>query len=130
MLKSIAVTLVLSVTLLAGTHDRASAMLAPAPAPEAPAAMAPADQAPSAQRMSDMKTVQKTLESKVLRQRLHELGLTDSQIDARLSRLSDQQLHQMASQIRTLNPGGDGLIVGLLVIVLLVVLIIYLVKRI
>jgi Spy/CpxP family protein refolding chaperone len=61
----------------------AAAMLAPAAAPK-PAA--------------DAGTVQKTLEAKILRQRLRELGLSDQEIRARMKKLSDQQIHQLASR--------------------------------
>lgn len=79
-------------------------------------------------RSTDLRTIQKTLESKMIRARLHQLGLSDSEIQQRLSRMSDPEVHQFASQIRAVRPAGD-VIVGILVIVLLVVLIIYLVKR-
>jgi hypothetical protein len=82
------------------------------------------------QTAADQKTIQTTLESKAIRDRLHALGLSDAEIQYRLSRLSESQKHQLASQIRALNPAGDGIIVGLLVIVVLVLLIIFLAKRI
>jgi hypothetical protein len=61
----------------------ASALLAPAAAPK------PAVDAPM---------VQKTLEAKILRQRLRELGLSDREIGTRMKRLSDEQIHQLASR--------------------------------
>ena len=76
-----------------------------------------------------MKTIQSALESKVVRQRLRELGLPEDQVEARLSKLSDQEVHQLATQIHTLNPGGDLTVIGILVAVVLVLLIIYLVRR-
>jgi ribose 1,5-bisphosphokinase PhnN len=57
-------------------------------------------------RAADRQAVQKTLESKILRQRLHELGLSDKEIQARLEKLSARQIHQLASRIDVLNPGG------------------------
>ena len=77
-----------------------------------------------------MQAVQKTLESKVLRQRLHELGLSDREIQTRLGKLSDPQLHQLASRISSLNPAGDFTLFGILIAVVLVLFIIYLIKRI
>ena len=79
-------------------------------------------------RVMDLQTVQKILENKIVRQRLEDFGLTSEEINARLTRLSDDQLHQLATQIDAITPGGDGLgiIVALLVIAILVVLLIYL----
>jgi hypothetical protein len=83
-------------------------------------------------RAQDLKTIQATLESKMVRQRLSEFKLTPEQINQRMSQLTDAQVHQVAMQIRTINPGGDdglGIIVGLLVIGILVLLFVYLFKR-
>ena len=95
-------------------------MLAPA---EIPAS------ATSSTRSADMKTIQGTLESEVLRERLKEFGLTETEINARLSKLSDKQVHQFASRVQTINPGGDFTVIGILLAVVLVLFIIYLVKR-
>ena len=83
-------------------------------------------------RMEDLKTIQIALESKLIRQRLTEFKLTPEQINTRLNQLSDEQVHQTAMQIRTVNPGGDGglgILVSLLVIGILVLLFVYLFKR-
>jgi hypothetical protein len=76
-------------------------------------------------REQDMATVQKALEHKIVKERLRDLGYTEEEIAARLDQLSDQELHSFASQMDSLNPGGDGLgiIIAILVIVLLVILI-------
>ena len=58
------------------------------------------------------------------------MGLSDEEIQTRLSKLSDQQVHQLASRIHALNPGGDFTLFGVLIFVVVVLLIIYLVKRI
>lgn len=95
------------------------------------AMLAPADEAvtsdsSSEARVADLRTLQRVLENKVVQQRLHDLGFTDEQIRSRLNQLSDAQLHQVASQINTLFPGGDDgviwTIVGILLIVVLVIL--------
>jgi hypothetical protein len=80
---------------------------------------------------ADRQMIEPTLESKAIRGKLHALGLTDAEIQARLSRLSDAQRHQLASQIRAVHPAGDGggFIIGVLIIAVLVLLIIYLAKR-
>ena len=61
---------------------------------------------PVSDRAADGQAVQKELESKILRQRLHELGFSDKEIEARLEKLSARQIHQLASRIDVLNPGG------------------------
>ncbi|MCX5786947.1 MAG: PA2779 family protein [Elusimicrobia bacterium] len=76
-------------------------------------------------RAADMKTVQTALESKVVRERLKTLGLTDKEIESRLTRLSDQQVHQLAKDVDTLGPGGG--VVGVLIIVIVVLAILYLI---
>ena len=98
----------------------------------APTAMMSAVPRGSVSRAEDLKTIQATLESKMVRQRLHEFKLTPEQVNQRMSQLTDAQVHQVAMQIRTINPGGDaglGIIVALLVIGILVLLFVYLFKR-
>ena len=84
-----------------------------------------------ATRSVDLQRVQTILESKMIQQRLEELGLTPEEINARLSQLSDAQLHQLATQLDSLMPGGNGL--GVLIVVLaiavLALLFVYLYKR-
>lgn len=78
-------------------------------------------------RDADMKTVSKALESKVLRERLMAMGLDEKETERRLSKLSDQDIHQMATRIEAVQPGG--FVVEVLVIVVLALLAVYLFKR-
>ena len=82
----------------------------------------------SLNRLEDLQKVQRVLESKMVQQRLEDVGLTADEIPGRLARLSDAQLHQMANQLDALMPGGDGLgiVIALLVIAILAVVLIYL----
>jgi ribose 1,5-bisphosphokinase PhnN len=75
-------------------------------------------------RAGDLRTVQRVLETKVVQQRLKDLGFSREEIDTRLARLSDAQLHQVASQINSLLPGGsiDGAL-GTILTVLLIILV-------
>ena len=114
-------TLILSTTMVCSLKSEGWAMLVPA---EIPAATS------SSARAADMKTIQGALESKILRERLKEYGLTDPEINSRLGKLSDKQVHQFATRIHTLNPGGDFTVIGILIFVVLILFIIYLVKRI
>jgi hypothetical protein len=79
-------------------------------------------------RQQDLEKIQAILEKKVVSQKLKEFGLTPEEVTSRLSQLSDQELHRIASRIDELQAGGDGvgLIIGLLIIVLLVILVLYL----
>ena len=95
--------------------------------PESTAMLAPADF--GLNRLEDLQKVQRVLESKMVQQRLEDVGLTADEIQGRLARLSDAQLHQMANQLDALMPGGDGglgIVVALLVIAILAVILIYL----
>jgi hypothetical protein len=79
-------------------------------------------------RVSDLQKIQKILETKMISQRLTELGYSSDEIKTRLSALNDQQIHQFALQIDQVKVAGDGMgfIIGVLVIAILVILLIYL----
>jgi hypothetical protein len=79
-------------------------------------------------RDSSIKKIQAALESKLIVQRLADFGLTQGEITSRLNQLSDQQVHEIATQLDALQPGGDalGTIVVLLVIAILVVVLLQL----
>jgi hypothetical protein len=99
-------------------------------APRVDASFAPSAVIPLTQtdRAADLATIQKTLEMKMVKERMANLGLTREEIQSRLSQLSDQQLHRTAQQLDSLKVGGDGIgiVIGLLVIAILVVLLIQL----
>jgi hypothetical protein len=112
--------LILTTTMVCSINPDGWSMLVPA---EMPAAAA------GSTRAADMKTIQGTLESKILRERLKELGLTDAEIESRLSKLSDKEVHQFATRIQAVNPGGNVTVIGILVGIVLVLVIIYLIKK-
>lgn len=94
--------------------------------PRAEASMVPTAMTMASEtRTQDLTTVQKVLENKAVKARLSALGYTDQEITAKMSLVSDAEMHNLASQLNALDAGGDGLgiIVTLLVIVLLVVVI-------
>jgi hypothetical protein len=119
-MKTLSLVLILAVTWVAGIQKCAEAALVPATAVPA---------AEQIDRKADMAVIQKALESKLLRNKLKAVGLNDAEIESRLSKMSDTQVHQFASQIKAVNPAGDA-IVYVLVVVVLVLFIIYLIKRI
>ena len=78
-------------------------------------------------RAVDMENIQRVLESKIVSERLEQAGLSRAEIKARLDKLSDPELHQFASQVNSLFPGGQlEIVIALLVIVILVILILQL----
>ncbi len=100
-------------------------------APRVDASFTPSEVIPLAQtdRAADLATLQKALEHKMVKERLANLGLTPDEVQTRLDRLSDQQLHNAARQLDNLKVGGDGgigIVIGLLIIAILVVLLIQL----
>ena|SRR5204863_7233176 len=97
---------------------------------ETEAMVAPADEsiisAGGSSRTEDLQMVRKVLEQKIIQQRLQDIGLSQDSINARLDRMSDGQLHAMATQLNSVIPAGSSdtvwTIVGILLIVLLVIL--------
>lgn len=84
----------------------------------------PSDQAASV-RQADMVNIQKALETAVVKQRLRDLGLSPEETLARIDTLSDQQVHEFAGNLDSLQAGADGLgaLIFLVLVVILVVVI-------
>jgi hypothetical protein len=75
-------------------------------------------------RTTDIGKIQKALEIKAISERLSQFGLTQDEIQKRLTQLSDQQIHQIALQLDELRIGQDSaftVIISLLVIAILIV---------
>jgi len=83
---------------------------------------------PQLDRTADLQKIQKVLETKMVRERLENLGFTESEIQKRLNQLSDEQIHNLALNIDQLKVGGNGLgvVIVILVIAILVVLLLQL----
>jgi hypothetical protein len=79
-----------------------------------------------AERSGEVKKIQKFLETKMVRERLKDFGFTAEEIQTRLNQMSDQQIHQIARQLDTLEVGGDGLgvVIAILIIAILVIIIV------
>jgi hypothetical protein len=81
------------------------------------------------QRESELQKIQILLESKLVSQRLSDLGFTVDEIKERLAQLPNVQIHQIAQHLDGLQTGGDsalGIIIALLVIAVLVVILLQL----
>lgn len=76
-------------------------------------------------RTQDLTTVRTTLESNIVKQRLLDYGLTAEQVSASVDRLSDEQLHQLATNIDAVQAGGDGLggVIFLLLVIIIVIVV-------
>ncbi|MBI4715568.1 MAG: PA2779 family protein [Nitrospirae bacterium] len=73
---------------------------------------------------ADWGTIQEVLESKLVQQRLADIGLSREEVVQRLQLLSPRQLHQLAAHLDEIQAGGDsglGVLITLLVIAILVV---------
>ena len=83
------------------------------------------------ERTVDLQKIRTTLETKVVSEKLAQLGFNKDEIQSRLDQLSDQKLHKVALKVDQLKTGGDagGFIIAVLVIAILVVLFIYLARR-
>ena len=92
--------------------------------PQVQAGFVPSTQA-TPDRTQDMATVQRVLENKLVVERLKDMGYTHNEIQDKLAQLSDQEVHQLASDIDALAPAGDalGFVIAVLVVVILVLVI-------
>ncbi len=77
-------------------------------------------------RTTDLQKIQKVLESKMIRERLSQLGFTEDGIQRRLNQLSSEQIHTLALKLDELKVGGDSgeaiLIVILIAVIVILVL--------
>lgn len=73
-------------------------------------------------RLTDQTKVQAALESSVIKQRLMDYGLTAEETAARLNNLSDEQVHQLAANLDSVQAGGS--VLGDVIIILLIVVIV------
>src|SRR5437867_6589605 len=97
-------TLVIITLVMGWSQPEGWAMLV-SPAPTTPEAVSYSN------RVTDLQAIQRVLETKIVQQRLQDWGLKADEVEARLSQLSDEQVHQMATRLDALMPGGElGLI--------------------
>ena len=84
---------------------------------------------PQIDRGSDLEKIQKAIETKIISERLKQIGLTPDEVQLRLSQLGDQQIHQLAQHLDQLKVGGDAgwVLLGLVIVAAAIaVLVIYL----
>ena len=83
----------------------------------------------STNREADLQAVRQALEHKLVAQKLKDYGVSASEVQARLPRMSDADVHQIAMLSKKLPQGGDevifaGGLIGLLIVIILVVVIV------
>ena len=90
-------------------------------APKVDAGIAPSELIAMSQtdRNADLEKIRKVLETKMVGERLKQLGFTQDEMQTRLNRLDDQQLHKFALRLDDLKVGGDGG-AGIAIVVLLI----------
>ncbi len=78
--------------------------------------------APSTAKASSLGEIQTALETKLVSSRLAQLGFTTDEINSRLGRMSQEQLHALSQDIDQIRSGGNA-VVGALLLVFLIILI-------
>ena len=79
-------------------------------------------------RAVDLGKIQNAIETKMIGERLKQIGLTPDEIQKKLSQLGDQQIHQLAQQLDELRVGGDAgwaVLITILVLAAIAVAVIY-----
>ncbi len=124
--KPLTIYLVVALLALSTFAGPAEAMFVPA----APQRNVTEATAASAGRAGDIAKIQAALESKIVQQKLMDYGLSPEETMARVNKLSDAQINQLATHTDSLQAGGDpvDLLVSLVILALLVVLLIYLIQ--
>lgn len=93
--------------------------------------ISPEENASTSREIDELK-VRRSLENKLVAEKLMSHGLTKEEVSTKLNQMSDEQVHQMAALADKVPAGGNaglGIVVALLVIVALVLLIVFLYKR-
>lgn len=76
--------------------------------------------------------VRRTLENKLVAEKLKSYGLTKEQVVDKMDKMSDEEIHQLASLSDKIPAGGDsgaGFVIAVLLAIALILAIIYLWKR-
>ncbi len=124
-MKSLAAYLVAALLAISCSAGPAEAMYLPA----MPAQGAPAQTA--LDRAADLARIRTALESKIVRQKLMDYGLSPEDTLARINGLSDSQIHELATHTDSIQAGGDpaDIFFGLIVVALLVVVLVFLLQH-
>jgi hypothetical protein len=82
-------------------------------------------------RDMEIEKIQRALENKIVQEKLKAFGLSEAEIKAKLSNLSDKEIHTLANASDKVLAGGDGIsfVIGVLVIILLIIVILKLLNK-
>lgn len=86
----------------------------------------------SSQAMTDIDTIQRALENKLVQEKLQAYGLSAAEVNAKLAHMTPAQLHLIAQASNDVLAGGDdglGLVIGVLVVIILVIIILKLLGK-
>ncbi len=89
------------------------------------------DRNPVTSRDIDEIKVKRALEHKLVSQRLKDSGLSKEQVLMKMEKMSDEEIHKLASMSDKLPAGGNGagVLVSALALVAAVLLVIYIIQR-
>ncbi len=123
--KPIAVYLIAAIIAISTFAGPAEAMFTPAAPVKGAAAVA------NGERAADLSRIQAALESRIVRQKLVDYGLSAEDALARVNMLSDKQIHELAAHADSIQAGGDpaDVFFGIVLIALLVVVLVYLLQH-
>ena len=80
------------------------------------------------ERAGDLQKIKAALETKVVRQRLQDLGFTSDEVTTRISELSTGQIHRLALTLDDMRVGQDtagGIVIGLAIVAAIALVYIY-----
>ncbi len=125
--KPVAVYLVMVLLAISASAGPAEAMFVPAAPPQNAAAVAQAGEA----RAADLAEIQAALESKIVRQKLMDYGLSPEDALAKMNGLSDRQIHELAIHTDSIQAGCDpaDVFFGLVIVALLAVVLVFLLQH-
>jgi hypothetical protein len=128
--KPLIVYLVAALIVISSFAGPADAMFVPAAPPGDAAGLPQSSMAMN--RAMDLARIQTALESRIVQQKLLDYGLSPTEALARVNRLPNAQLHELASHTNSIQAGGDPVVdafVGLVVVALLVVVLVFLLQH-
>lgn len=84
-------------------------------------------------REIDEEKIRRTLENKIVVEKLRSYGLSKEEITAKMGKMSDEQIHQLAALSDRIPAGGNGavaIVVAALVALVVIIVILILLKKI
>lgn len=103
----------------------------PATAGMVDAVMSNGSYASMTERDMEIQKIQRTLENKVVQEKLKAYGLSEDEIKSKLATLSDSEIHTLASASEKVLAGGDGIgfVIGVLIVIILIIIILKLLNK-